>query len=246
MRSDRGPTLVVAACIVHSDNVLLARRNQPSMPQIHGKWEFPGGKMKVGETLHGAIQREIEEELGLNVNVVRLLPHVQSNIYHREDDSTAHYIVLCFECVLNFRLCEPSLDSMSVLDWQWIDKSEVAHVSCLPGTYEFLKCLDRLDTDPSSVTSFSVVLERPFEGMALHRRIFEGVSDLFGDFTVLERRVNLKTKSTHIQWVDEPSPVIAQRRVADRVRSLARHGYMVIESTCPLITPTTTGEDLCR
>jgi ADP-ribose pyrophosphatase YjhB (NUDIX family) len=97
---ERGPTLVVAACIVRGEEILLARRNQPDLPEAHLKWELPGGKVRFQESPHDALQREIQEELGTTVQIVRLLPQVQSNIYLRLDGRTVHSVVLGFECVL--------------------------------------------------------------------------------------------------------------------------------------------------
>ncbi len=55
--------LVVAAVIERSDRRLLIgqRRRSDTSPL---KWEFPGGKVREGETLEAALERELREELG--------------------------------------------------------------------------------------------------------------------------------------------------------------------------------------
>ncbi|HEY1423167.1 MAG TPA: (deoxy)nucleoside triphosphate pyrophosphohydrolase [Candidatus Acidoferrum sp.] len=67
---------VVTAVIEREDRRLLIgqRRREDSSPL---KWEFPGGKVKVGESLEGALAREMREELG--VNMLRAVPisHVE-------------------------------------------------------------------------------------------------------------------------------------------------------------------------
>lgn len=57
---------VVAAVILQPDGrFLLARR--PEGKPYAGYWEFPGGKVEVGETLLHALARELHEELGIGV-----------------------------------------------------------------------------------------------------------------------------------------------------------------------------------
>ena len=64
-------TLVVAALIQDKDGrILCAKRNQDKSQG--GKWEFPGGKPEEGETLEGALVREVREELGIDIKVLRL------------------------------------------------------------------------------------------------------------------------------------------------------------------------------
>ena len=47
--------------------VLLARRGEDS--DLAGLWEFPGGKREPGETSEAALVRELQEELGIDVEV---------------------------------------------------------------------------------------------------------------------------------------------------------------------------------
>jgi 8-oxo-dGTP diphosphatase len=44
--------------------VLLAQR--PEVKSMAGLWEFPGGKVEVGETPEAALIRELKEELGID------------------------------------------------------------------------------------------------------------------------------------------------------------------------------------
>jgi A/G-specific adenine glycosylase len=58
---------VTAAVIQRDGQVLIARR--PENGLLGGLWEFPGGKQQESEDLPACIQREIQEELGVEVQV---------------------------------------------------------------------------------------------------------------------------------------------------------------------------------
>jgi len=52
--------------------VFLAQRG-PKARNESGKWDFPGGSLEFGEKAEDAIQREIKEEFGINIEVLQLL-----------------------------------------------------------------------------------------------------------------------------------------------------------------------------
>jgi len=62
------PHYTVCAAIIERDGkVLVARRKAEGL--LGGLWEFPGGKQEEGETLAEALQREIKEELGVEIEI---------------------------------------------------------------------------------------------------------------------------------------------------------------------------------
>jgi A/G-specific adenine glycosylase len=58
---------VTAAVITHNAQILIARR--PPNGLLGGMWEFPGGKLEPGESLTQGLLREIQEELGVAIQV---------------------------------------------------------------------------------------------------------------------------------------------------------------------------------
>ena len=67
--------LVTAAALIDADGrVLICQR--PEGKQLSGLWEFPGGKVEAGETPEACLIRELDEELGIEVNQACLAPFV--------------------------------------------------------------------------------------------------------------------------------------------------------------------------
>lgn len=58
---------VTAAILIENGRVLIARR-RPGASQA-GMWEFPGGKVRPGESPAQCLKREIQEELGIRIVV---------------------------------------------------------------------------------------------------------------------------------------------------------------------------------
>ncbi len=68
------PTMiVVAAALADGEGRVLLQRRAPGRAMA-GLWEFPGGKVELGELPEAALVRELEEELGIGVDAGDLAP----------------------------------------------------------------------------------------------------------------------------------------------------------------------------
>jgi ADP-ribose pyrophosphatase YjhB (NUDIX family) len=82
--------------IVFQDNrVLLVKRGkEPGL----GRWSIPGGAVDVGESVKSALQREIEEETGLEVKVMDLVEIFERIIPDAQGKILYHYVLLDYWC----------------------------------------------------------------------------------------------------------------------------------------------------
>lgn len=121
--------VAVAVLTQPDDRVLLAQR--PAGKPYAGYWEFPGGKVESGESLDGALARELHEELGIVVSrtcrwITRLFDYPHATVR------------------LNFfRVYEwqgtPHPHEAQVFSWQRPDAVEVKPL--LPANFPVLKAL---------------------------------------------------------------------------------------------------------
>jgi len=65
---------VVVAAVVEDRHRFLVTRRPPGV-HLAGMWEFPGGKIDPEESHSAALRREIQEELGVDVEVGELAYH---------------------------------------------------------------------------------------------------------------------------------------------------------------------------
>lgn len=59
--------VVVGAVLVRNGDVLCAQRSQDMT--LPGMWEFPGGKLELGESAQQALVRELDEELAIEAEI---------------------------------------------------------------------------------------------------------------------------------------------------------------------------------
>lgn len=101
---------VVAAVVMRDGKYMIARR--ATGKHLAGYWEFPGGKIEEGETPEESLQRELQEEFGVQAKigeylgenlhdygskVVRLMAYqvfVDEQILHSTDHDQVHWVTL--------------------------------------------------------------------------------------------------------------------------------------------------------
>ena len=87
MKDDPKVISVTAAILTHEGRILIARR--PTGDRLAGFWEFPGGKLEIGETPRDCLQRELYEEFGIQT---RIGPFFDQTAY-RYDHMAVHLLV---------------------------------------------------------------------------------------------------------------------------------------------------------
>jgi 8-oxo-dGTP diphosphatase len=81
---------VVAALIESEGKLLVCQRRRGSKFEL--QWEFPGGKVEPGESLEAALERELQEELGVTA---RIGPEVH-RLQHTYGESGEAFVLAFF------------------------------------------------------------------------------------------------------------------------------------------------------
>ncbi len=122
-------TEVTCAIIIENCQVLVTQRSQ-QMPHPL-KWEFPGGKVKQGEAAETCIHREIKEELGISLNIERLLPAVE----YSYDSHTIKLIP--FLCTI----LEGNMSLTEHISFKWLPFSQLDSLDWLEADVEVVRIL---------------------------------------------------------------------------------------------------------
>ncbi len=119
---------VVAAIIRHEGKILATQRGYGDFA---GGWEFPGGKVELGETPEQALVREIHEELGATVAIDAPFMVVDY------DYETFHLHMHCFLC----HVAEGNIELREHAAGKWLDADTIDSVEWLPADEEVIRAL---------------------------------------------------------------------------------------------------------
>jgi ADP-ribose pyrophosphatase YjhB (NUDIX family) len=114
--------------------LLLRRAKSPG----NGFWSLPGGRVEFGESLHTALTREVEEEAGLEIDIVALagwrevLPGAGGG---------GHYLIMSFAA--RWKANEPRLNEEHD-DFKWIEPGRFGDLKLTGGLPEVVEAARRL------------------------------------------------------------------------------------------------------
>lgn len=126
---------VVGAILEHDHRVLLAQRKQGAFQG--GLWEFPGGKVEPGEDPRDTLARELDEELGIRVEVG---PFFADTVHHY-GERCIH--LSCYRC----RLLGGEMRTLDCADFRWVEPSHLLEFELAPADVPIARCyLEHLET----------------------------------------------------------------------------------------------------
>lgn len=120
------PELCVGAVIRRDGALLLIKRGRGVAV---GKWSIPGGRVEFGETLTAAVQREVLEETGLQVDVGELVGWVE------RFGPEYHFVIADFQATIRGGSLRPGDDAS---DAAWVPLAALASTDLVDGLLEFL------------------------------------------------------------------------------------------------------------
>ncbi len=121
----------VVAALIREGNKIFA--TQRGYGDFKGGWEFPGGKVKEGESPQEALKREIYEELNTEISVGRLYETVEY------DYPDFHLKMDCFWATV----IKGDLELKEHMDSRWLTGEEIGSLDWLPADESLVSKLEK-------------------------------------------------------------------------------------------------------
>ncbi|HEX8225535.1 MAG TPA: (deoxy)nucleoside triphosphate pyrophosphohydrolase [Allosphingosinicella sp.] len=132
----KNPTLtVVAAALVDGEGRVLLQRRAPGRAMA-GLWEFPGGKVEPGERPEAALVRELDEELGIEVDAAELSPAA----FASADNAGRHMLLLLYLC----REWRGEPRALDAAELAWVLPADMPALPMPPADEPLIPLLERL------------------------------------------------------------------------------------------------------
>ena len=126
------PQPAVGAVVFKGDAVLLVQRG--SAPSL-GMWAIPGGRVRLGETLQAAAEREILEETGVVIRAGE--PVLVFDVVQQDERGVVKYHYVIVDLAADYVSGEPRAGD-DADDARWITEEELKWLRVNPATRRLL------------------------------------------------------------------------------------------------------------
>ena len=147
------PKLVCRSAVFDDGRILMVRE------VADGRWTLPGGWIDVGESPASAAEREVTEESGYQVEVVKLAA-VYDKLRHAHPATPDHSYLLFFVCRL---VGGEARGSVETSDVGWFEPDALPELSTLRATRAQISRMFDHHRDPGLPTDFDPPIRRPAE-----------------------------------------------------------------------------------
>ena len=124
-------TFPVALGVIRDGGKFLVAR-RPEGAHLAGAWEFPGGKLRPGESAEEALRREVREETGLTFREA-VLVHVEEYAY-----SERRVVLHCFVCLG----LERPREAAGLPEMRWVTLAELKALEMPPANHRLVTVLE--------------------------------------------------------------------------------------------------------
>ena len=129
------PNPVAGALVINNTGeILLIKSHKWVNGEVHS---IPGGRIEFGETIKDAVEREVKEEVGLDVDFEKILflqEAIKPKEYYKGDK---HFIF--FECICKANSTQVKLDNREIQDSIWIKPNEALELNLDSYTRKFIE-----------------------------------------------------------------------------------------------------------
>ena len=124
---------VAAALLFQEGKIFATKRGDSPYPYVAHKYEFPGGKIELGESGETAVKRELKEELDMDVKV--------GGLYAKHTFEYPDFIITLslYECEMNSAVVLKEHES-----YAWIAPKDLKEEEWAPADADILSGLKRV------------------------------------------------------------------------------------------------------